>query len=393
MRWLATAIMALLFAGSATAQEAEEDAPEFLLGDLEVRVDLPRGWRMTRWSDWDFKAETSDPIMFEVWSTEVQNDPSMLEPEVWESVFREKLSEMGSADGVKLVASEVTQIQDLPVALLDFEFKLKSGTPAVLKSATLPINGQTMHLQLVALSRLKSRADAARQDLVDRLEIHTAPEKLTWSPTLEGDGFTHVLPEGWREPLPAEMAPVNKQVAAMGVERVDGCWLAMRPKGPAAPDVMVSCQGGKLLGVVDEHSFEGVEPEVRKAMFGNADLGSARRLEVDEHTAFVYDLAEKGLAVGVVPYDKGIVRTWVRGTDADASLVQALEQTLAQSTYSGAHPAGIGDQLSYWVTYRPFSPMVLGPALCLLFGGVGGVGGILFMMGRRKNKYEDLLDD
>ena len=48
--------------------------------------------------------------------------------------------------------------------------------------------------------------------------------------------------------------------------------------------------------------------------------------------------------------------------------------------------------MSYWVTYRPTSPMVLGPAALLLLGlGGAGFAGVR-MMGGRKNKYE-LLDD
>jgi hypothetical protein len=31
---------------------AEEEAPEFLLADFGVRIDLPDDWRMQKWADW-----------------------------------------------------------------------------------------------------------------------------------------------------------------------------------------------------------------------------------------------------------------------------------------------------------------------------------------------------
>jgi hypothetical protein len=69
-----------------------------------------------------------------------------------------------------------------------------------------------------------------------------------------------------------------------------------------------------------------------------------------------------------------------------------LRAVLEGSTWSGVHPASLGDQLSYWVTYRPTSPVVLGPAaLLLLVLGGGGFAGMR-LMGGRKNKYE-LLDE
>jgi hypothetical protein len=66
---------------------------------------------------------------------------------------------------------------------------------------------------------------------------------------------------------------------------------------------------------------------------------------------------------------------------------------MSGSTYSGVHPASVGDQLSYWVTYRPFSPVVLVPALGVLaFLGLG-LGVAVKLAGSGKNKYEMLDDD
>jgi hypothetical protein len=181
-------------------------------------------------------------------------------------------------------------------------------------------------------------------------------------------------------------------VGNLGLENLEPCWIAIRPK-PAnpEPEVMVTCQGGLLLGVVDEHSFEGVDPIIRAKMFGSAPVEPAEMVALGDRVGFMYK-PRPGLMVGVVPYDKGVARTWVLGDPEDPSLETDLRAVLEGSTWSGVHPASLGDQLSYWVTYRPTSPVVLGPAaLLLLVLGGGGFAGMR-LMGGRKNKYE-LLDE
>lgn len=393
VRLVVAFLAAALFAAPAVAGEDAADSPEFLLGDLGVRVDLPSSWNMTRWSDWDLKAESRDPILLQAWGTEIQTDPSKVDVEVWAPIYEAKLAEMGAGEGIGLDSAEGATVQGQPAAFFDYSFKLKSGTPAVLKGATIAVEGQMFHLALVSVSRFEKKVERTREELMEKLEILEGPAEVTWGPTLEGDGFTHTLPEGWRAPLESEMGPVNKQIANLGLEKLDGCWLAMRPKGPAAPDAMVACQGGKLLGVVDTYSFAGVEPAVRETMFGGAEVPAAAQIDLPDRVGFLYDLNEKGLAVAVVPYDKGVVRIWARGEAGDASLATDLKAALEGSTYSGPHPAGIGDQVGYYVAYRPFSPMVLCPVLgILLLGGGLAFGGFL-LLGGKKDKYADLAED
>src|SRR5688572_2062653 len=105
MTWLAGLL--LLSSGDARA-----DAPEFLLGDLGVRLDLPAGsWRMTRWSDWDFKAEGRDGAMLLfAWATPVQT-PVVEGPDAagWSRVFEAKVEELQGIDA-KVTASKVSSI-------------------------------------------------------------------------------------------------------------------------------------------------------------------------------------------------------------------------------------------------------------------------------------------
>ena len=53
-----------LLCGPSFAQDVEDEAPKYLLGDLGVRVDLPSGWNVTRWSDWDLKGLNPRPVVY-----------------------------------------------------------------------------------------------------------------------------------------------------------------------------------------------------------------------------------------------------------------------------------------------------------------------------------------
>jgi hypothetical protein len=398
MRVLGTLVVGLLaFGAPALAQDAEEAAPEFLLGDVGVRVDLPRGWKMTRWSDWDFKAETADPLLLQAWSSEVQSDPSQLDAEVWNQGYLDKLEEMGAAsDGIKLEKAEVVTIQDTPMALLDYSFALKSGTPAVLRGGTVSVEGQMFHLAIVAIKRHTKKVDQTRADLLDRLDIQSPAADVVWAPKLSGadGGFEHTLPDNWREPLQLENAQVNTQIGAMGMEVTDSCWLAMRPAGLAEPDALAACQQGLQLGVVDGYSFEGIDAQLKTKFFGEkAKIGPAKQIDLDDRVGFLYDLSDKGLAVGVVPYNNGVVSIRAKGTPGDVSLAEAVEATMRASSYSGTHPAGIGDMVSYYLSYRPLHPVVLAPAALLLLLLGGAAMGLMMLLGGRKNKYEDLAED
>src|SRR5690606_14578172 len=99
------------------AVAAATEAPEYLLGDLGVRVDLPRGWKMLRWSDWDFKAETQDGgVMLFAWGTPYQV-PVEGEAADWAPVYEAKVKELGG-DAPKLVASRIRKEGGRAVAAL-----------------------------------------------------------------------------------------------------------------------------------------------------------------------------------------------------------------------------------------------------------------------------------
>lgn len=389
--WVVAGMFAAL-AASGDAGAGNTAEPEYQLSDVGVRVDLPGGWNMTRWSTVDLKAETTDPIVLQAWASDVQSDLTTLDPGVWKPLWEAKLTEMGAGDeGIVNTRAEKTTVQGAPAVFVDYTFKIrKTGTPAVLKGATIAVEGQMFHLALVSVTRFDKKVGGVRDDLMKRLEIQRGPAEVAWGAEVTGDGFTHHLPDDWRTPLEVENGAVGRQIEKLGLEKLDGCWLAMKPAGPALPTSMVACQGGLLLGVVDSYSFADAEAMVRAKMFGAAEVAPAKQVDLDDRVAFAYDLHEKGLAVGVVPYGRGIVRVWVKGAPGDATLVESLEATLKAGSYEGSHPASLGDWAGYYLTYRPFSPVVLCPALGLLaMGGVLVLGAAALMLrGGRKSAEE-----
>ena len=70
-----------------------------------------------------------------------------------------------------------------------------------------------------------------------------------------------------------------------------------------------------------------------------------------------------------------------------------MRTTMASATYAGPHPVEFGEQVSYYVSYRPFSPMVL----LLLFsvalaGSVGENGAPPFRVGFSTSLFTDVND-
>ncbi len=389
MRTLSMMVFAVIALLAPVRVASAEESPEFLLGDLGVRVDLPkRTWKMTRWSDWDFKGESSDggTLLF-AWGTPVQTPVGSAN--AWGPVFVAKVEELRGQDP-EVSGGEVVRALGTDVAYTDVTFAFGDGAKGYVYGATVPIVGQSFHMAIVVPAKRAKAGAAARDMLIRRLEVVTEAAELDYGATVEAAGISTALPEGWREPLEPELKAINPRIGKLGIDDLEPCWVAIRPIPATEPDVMVTCQGGLLLGVVDEHSFEAADTVVREKMFGRAEVAAGDAVTVGDRVGFAY-APVVGLAVGVVPYDQGVARTWVVGGEG---VTEALTGAMQGSSYSGVHPASIGDQVSYWLVHRPFSPVVLCPLLGVF--GVGGVvllaGGGLMMRGRR-NRYADFDDD
>lgn len=392
-----TTLLLFSLIAAPAAFAAATEAPEYLLGDLGVRVDLPRGWKMLRWSDWDFKAETQDGgVMLFAWGTPYQV-PVEGEAADWAPVYEAKVKELGG-DAPKLVASRIRKEGGRAVAALDLGFTFGGGgAEGVLYGGTITVAGQNFHLATVTAKVNAARAEKARDEILERLDVREEgePLKTVAHGVLSASGIETKLPDGWREPTPPELGEVTKRVAVLGLSDLSKCWIAMRPRPVLEPDVMVTCPAGLQLGIVDDYSFGGVEPVVREAVFGKAPVPPGEKLELSDRLGFLFDprLDAQGLAVAVVPYDQGIARTWALGRPGDDTLVDSVRAAALASTWSGPHPVTPADQASYYLTYRPTHPVVLGSGLVgvLLVGGV--LGGAGFALTRSRKRPLDLDDE
>jgi hypothetical protein len=184
---------------------------------------------------------------------------------------------------------------------------------------------------------------------------------------------------------------VAQLAAKLGVEDLTPCWSAIRPLANAEPELLLTCPAGAQLGVVDSFSFAGVDAALRPVLFGKAEVAAAKPVTAASgHTGFLYVLPAQGraIAMAVVPYGQGVARTWALGPGGEA-FEPLLTGLVGGSSYEGAHPAGVGDQVAYWVSYRPTSPVTLGAG----FGVLALLGGAALTARRAlggRRSYEDV---
>ncbi len=377
-----------LLSWSAFAEDVE--SPEFLLDDLGVRIDLPDDWTMTLWADWEFKAERSDQsVKIWAWGSPGQVIPSQDDLGVWAGVCEAKATELGGQQAEttsKLIVEAGGRTTARTSVAFDFQGKVKG----VLECATFAVEGQVFHMAALAAEKRKKLCAAALDDLLEGLEVNKPPVSYAGPQKVSASGIEVTLPSGWHAPHPKEMPAVSMAAHGLGLKDIEACWSAVKPAANGEHDIMIGCQGGLLLGVVDEYSFAGIEAdEVRPVFFGSVAVDPALPVELSDRTGFAYEIASTdGLRVGAVPYDQGIARYWaVGGSTRGTALTEALTAAMKGSTFSGPHPVGPMDQVSHYLTYRPTSPLVLGPAglFLALLGGLG------FLLGRGGgHKYEDL---
>jgi len=391
---LITSLVALmgLIGGLASpiALAEESEAPEFLLGDLGVRIDLPGGWNMLRWSDWDFKAETHDQmVILFAWATPVRVEPVHDDLAAWAEVHSAKAEEIAGTD-LLVDSTELVELNGAAIARSQITFHY-DDLAMVLHGASLAVDGQMFHLATVSAKRKRSRSEASLDGILSALDVQSPPADITWGPTQEVDGITQVLPDTWREQHPKEATEVSRQITSLGIDDPEMCVTAIHPVANAAPDVMVTCQGGLWLGVVDELSFAEKDAELAGRIFGGAEVAPGEIIALTDRVGFIHDLALPGstMLMASVPYDQGIARTWLVGQeDAGERLRADLSATLNATTYSGDHPVSVGDQVTYWLKYQPFHPVLLG-GVSMILVVFGGSAFLVFRAGRGKS-YEDM---
>ena len=388
-------MLSLLLAASLTATPASAEE-EVYLGNIGVTADLPEGWTIPRWSDWDLEAVNAPKtIQVQVMSSAYQVPVDQDSAKEWAGLIAPRMMEKGKGHSdFTVVKSGVTERGGRRIATAEATYKYGGDKDATLYQWTFPVRGQSLHIHATAIGPLAAQAPAALETWLDALSIGKEAEAIPAERAVSaGAGFGSSLPDGWRLPLDSEMAEVRKLVAKTG-QNLDpeSCWVGIQPYAAGEASLLLACQIGAWLGKIDEHSFEGVDEQMRATTLKSFNLPTAQSVEHADRLSFLYtlDSAEgKARRVAITPYDQGLILTYALGpagrSDAlDVGIRSALQSTTFTGEGGGAHPVGLAAWLGYAASYRPI----------LLVGAVAPVliffGFIVMLANKKKPSYDDI---
>ena len=379
----------------ATPAQAEDD--HWALTDAGWGVKLPAGWEVPSggWSDWALKAKHSDGSVLQIWVTPYQLPVTKDNVAAWAKMYEEQIAAEARAE-VSVVDQEVIELGGRKTGHVTLQVVVKGGK-GVAEVYAVEGAGHTVHARVVTGQRKAKVATGALRELVESVRIDQKPY-TTKGGKIASDkgGFEVTLPDDWREPLRAEDDEVAKVVGTIGIEEIDRttCVVGVRPKAVANPDVTLLCPTPLHLDPLDEHSFEGVEAQLHERFFGRAKaevpVGEAVTIGDRLGVYFRPPASTGAFRLAIAPYDQGMLTWWGVGggeaTDLDASLVKMQADVSFTGPNAGAPIIRADRWISYYLTYRPTSPMVLGPLVAL----VGLIGGSIALARRRKPSYDDI---
>ena len=361
------------------------------LPDVGVTLDIPAGWEMTRWSNWDWKGKTADgSVAVDVWATPFQVPVTKEAAVAWAGLYTERLDDM-RAVGILRDSVAIEEIAARPTARTTMHFAFDQGGPkGVMLVAAFAVEGQMIHVSTLAAGPNAGRAKAALDALLTRLTVDKPAADLSTlgGPATTTLGFTPTLPDGWRRPLPVEDAYVSDAAAAILIGPKDpaACLHAVRPRPSGEADVLLFCGETWKLGIVDEDSFADAEKALKARFFGKAadkipdgtQLARAERLGI----LLAPEINGKDLRIGALPYDRGTVVVWGIGEPGTgAELESAVRGTAASLSFDGpdggASVHDMGEWLVHMLTYEPFHPAIVGSGV-LFCGILAGFGWLVF---------------
>lgn len=342
-------------------------AESYALPGAGVTVNLPSGWQMTRYSDWDLNARTETGLALELRTTPWQVPLDAEAGKAWGTTYGEWLAD-SEAVGVSADASAPGRSGEREVLRTTLRFQLGGGgSRGVAHVAAFSADGKVVHVMVMAAAPNGVRASQALENALARITIDDPPSDLAG---LGGTrptplGFEVTLPAGWRVPLESESEEVRGLTGATGASKPADCFTAVRP-GPRATSLVLLCPQAWTLGVLDADSAADLGTQVRSLLFGKAAeaVPAPEALAVADRTALLYrpPLADYDLRLAVMPYVDGAVHLWAvspKGTGDLDPVVRSILDSVRFEAGDGMPRYAMGQVVFHTLAYRPFHPFVL----------------------------------
>ncbi|MSP54706.1 MAG: hypothetical protein EXR69_03740 [Myxococcales bacterium] len=356
-------------------------AEPYVMAGAGITVNMPRGWEMTRWSDWDFKAK-ADGLILDLWYTPWQVDVPV--GTAMQPVYLEHLAEQHAKNPAVLpgIAGEGAKRWLHTRATFD----LDGGGRAVAHFAAIPGDGKVLHIGVYGTSSADKRSSAALDAYVAALTMEAPPAPLNAASLEAPDrGFTVTPPQGWRSVLPSERENAEALFGKTGAGKLEACVLLAAPTADGRhASLIAACPQVWQVGFADDASFADDALVLRGLVFGKAvgKIPAAEKVALADRNAMLFrpTINDYQLLFAATSYDKGAISLWAIGPDSDAAGLEAgvkgaLSGLVFPGPENGLAQHALGEIVYHELSYNP---LVMGVAGLGVFGVLGGFGAMLF---------------
>jgi hypothetical protein len=375
--------MLTLLAGLLFAQTPQT----FALTEAGMTLRLGSAWHMSRWSDWDFKGNTTDNAVFlKAWYTPLQVAVDETAANGWAVQYRAKLEEEERAREVKMERIAVGEVSGRPTARVDMGFELPSGGKGTMQAAAFALDGKVMHLATYAAAAHATRATRELEAALAAMTVEKPASDLSTLGAIGDTGWKAGLPSGWRAPLASEAAEVEPMLSWVPDQGARDCAQAVSPSASGEPSLLLVCPHTDWhMPIVDESSFEDAAGTVGRLVYGKAsqNLASPAKIRMDGRLGLLArpTLPDRDLRMGAAELDSGAILVWAVGPRGSAQALEgAVSATMSEMKFDAPPQHAAGVVVFHTLKYQPWHPLVLAPGLACL----ASMGGLLLFIFRRK---------
>lgn len=356
-------------------------AEPYALAVAGITVNLPRGYEMTRWSDYDLNAK-ADGLVLDIWCTPWQIEApigTVLQPLYLDHLKEQRAREPSVLPGIKGdgAASWVHTRAS---------FALDGGGKGIAHFAAFAADGKVIHVGVYGGANSDRKASADLTSLVNALKLDLPPATLSTAPVASKmAGFSVTPAPGWRSVLASERENAGALLARTGAGKLEDCVLLAAPTSDGtAASVLAACPQTWQVGFADDSSFADDALTLRSLVFAKAasKIPEAEKVVLKDRNAMLFrpTMNDYALRFAAVSYAQGAVSIWAIGPEADGdTLEKGVKETLSGLTFSGPDNGlaehAMGDIVFHELSYNP---LVMGMAGLMVAGVFGALGFLMF---------------